>query len=143
MEFFLRVVFLDFGLVLKIADPNAAFVVQAESDIAGIRLVEKGLAIDLTPAGFTYTRSAGIDLGLRAAGLLPAAHLGWVKPEQQTGAILRKLFLKFLNEPLAFRFGGEETALQSSLHIPPRFIFFNLFGSVVSFDIHVTLTLAK
>ena len=33
MEFFLRVVFLDFGLVLKIADANTALIIQAEGDI--------------------------------------------------------------------------------------------------------------
>ena len=34
--------------------------------------------------------------------------------------------LELINELLAFRFGGEETALQSSFHIPPSFILFNL-----------------
>ena len=49
MEFFLRVVFLDFGLILKIADPNAAFVVQTESDIAGIGFVEECFRVPSLP----------------------------------------------------------------------------------------------
>jgi len=52
-------------------------------------------------------------IGVRgqAGSLLPAAHLGRVESQQQAGSVLGELFLKRLNEPLAFRFGGEESAL--------------------------------
>ena len=63
--------------------------------------------------------------------------------QQEARSLLGELFLKFVNELLAFRFGGKETALQSLLHIPPRFILFDLLRPVVSFDFHLILNLPE
>jgi len=56
---------------------------------------------------------------------------------------LGELFLKLVNELLAFRFGGGDTALQPPLHIPPRFILFDLLRPVVSLDFHLILNLPE
>ncbi len=74
---------------------------------------------------------------------MPAAHLGRIEPQQEAGSVLGELFLKLVNELLAFRLGGEETALQPLLHIPPGFILFNLLRPVVSFDFHLILNLPE
>jgi len=78
-------------------------------------------------------------IGIRGqtGSLLPSPHPRRV--EVISGS--SELFLKLLNEPLAFRFGGEETALQPPFHIPPRFILFDPVGPVVSFDFHGSLNL--
>ena len=84
-----------------------------------------------------------VSIRCEPCGLLPAAHLSGIKPVEDPCPIYSELFLKVLNEPLAFCFGGEETALQPPFHIPPRFILFDPIGPVVSFDFHLTLNLPE
>jgi hypothetical protein len=84
-----------------------------------------------------------VSIRCQSRGFLPATHLGRIETQQEAGSVLGELFLKLVNELLAFRFGGEETALQPSFDIPPSFIIFNLLRPVVSFDFHLILNLPE
>ena len=52
---------------MEVADSDAGFVVEAEGDVSGVRLIEERLAIHLSPARFADAGGAGIDAGFRAA----------------------------------------------------------------------------
>ena len=60
-------ILLDLGLVLKVTDSDARFVIEPERDVARVGFIHERLAIDLPPAGFACRRRAGIDLGERLA----------------------------------------------------------------------------